>query len=842
MAMILVITLSSFVLSEVANKNVDEIRLVCVSVTCGVLWLLSGKLRKYLEYILMLFSLLFCIGAFFLIKESIVPTLCYPAFFLGYILGTYEKLITLKLPRIRFKLLFSTLLMIAKILILPATKAVEIFSFVLQIVMIIFSLIADFLKEKEDRKTFQSFYDYRESLTKFKNLLVSGLSTNLLIISGDLKEEFFSNECLRKTISEKAQPDQTYIQTLHEWLRSLKVDKRSLTESVTNCLLLNETGPSVLKLLKACSWHHWFNGQDKNISFSAEYLDEKAQCLKIYEISITSIVWDTKDSIAIILNDITAHSQNQTLKLADSNKDKMLAMVSHELRTPINGILGVVKILQNQIKDPQVLQYLSICKSSGELLYNLVNSILDLQHLRDNKFSLKVVRYDLYELMRGVHDLFKFQFEEKNLYLNLEVAPTVPQFIVTDQNRLRQILINLIGNALKFTFKGGVTISVDIDPENKEFMIRFSVADTGIGIKEEDRAKLFKMYGRLDQENSLTNTQGVGFGLEISNRLCKLLADQANQSGIQCESEFGKGTKFSFSIKDYNHSCNGGDEAQFFEPQIFAEAIENLSIKLSPYSLSTTRSDKDATPSRFPLLINRNSSQHLLPALPTLTPKRNPLFPAKTSLTQIYYLNQTPTKSKFQPISSSHSVTRTELLLNSPGISQRENDSPGQADQFRFDSSESREDRLKSPSEEKQSILIIDDNSFNLLVAKHLLESLGYLVETALNGQLGVEMVKSFIGAKKNKFAAILMDLQMPVMDGYEATRVLKEMMGKNEIPDMPIIALSANDTEEDKLKSKKVGMYDHLSKPLKEEELRRLLAEVFDESDPAFGSFGEVN
>jgi len=838
-------TLSSLILCFITKKDPEEIGLIVISVTCILLWLLSNKLKNYLEILLVLFSLGFCISAFVFIKEKkVVPPMCFPAFFIGYIFGTYEKVITLKLPRIRFKLCFSLILLVAKILIFPAHKAVQIFSFFLQIVMIIFSLIADFLKDREDRKTFQNFYDYRESLTKFKNLLVSGLSTNLLILSRDLNEELFSNECLHKTISESGKAGKTYIRKLHEWLRHLKVDKRSATGSIKECPLFNQTTAqsSVLDLLKAARQRHSITGEDKTMSFSAEYIDEKAQCLKIYEVSITNIVWDAKDCIALILNDITAHSQNQSLKLADANKDKMLAMVSHELRTPINGILGVVRILQNQAKDPQTLQYLSICKSSGELLYNLVNSILDLQHLRDNKFSLKMTRSDLHELMRGVHGLFKFQFEEKGLALNLEVDSKAPKFIVTDYNRLRQILINLIGNALKFTFEGGVTITVEMDTENKDSnCIRFSVADTGIGIKEEDKAKLFKMYGRLDQANSTTNTQGVGFGLEISNRLSSLLSDPMNPSGIKCESEFGKGTKFSFSVKDFTQP-DDIDNSQFFDPQAFAEENENLSLKMSPYSLSAMltserNSDLRQSQGKSPLIVSRaHSGQHLLPICPVPGLNKNSSHSPKASY---FSPTQSPSKSRFQQFSSS-CLLKSEVFLSSPGLPPKKENIC--SDHDRLFSSESGDIiKIKIP-QKKQSILIIDDNSFNLLVAKHLLESLGYLVETALNGQLGVDLVKSFIAAKKNKFAAILMDLQMPVMDGYEATRVLKEMMGRNEIPDIPIIALSANDTEEDKLKCKKVGMYDHLSKPLKEQELKRLLSEVFDSSNSSFGSLSDVD
>jgi len=131
------------------------------------------------------------------------------------------------------------------------------------------------------------------------------------------------------------------------------------------------------------------HNEHNKLTLTAEHSRDENQPKKIYEIDISPIVWDSQDALETILNDVTVRFVNQNLKIADTSKDRMLAMISHELRTPLNGILGVVKILEKQAKDSQTLQSLGICKSSGELLYNLVNSILDLQQIRDNKFSLK---------------------------------------------------------------------------------------------------------------------------------------------------------------------------------------------------------------------------------------------------------------------------------------------------------------------------------------------------------------------------------------------------------------------------------------------------------------------
>jgi len=793
-----------------------------LSLIIMLLWVFSNRFVKGLEVILIILSLFVCIVGFLFVTNYLLTKEYYPAFFLGYVFGTYEKTIILKVPKITYKLIFSVILFIVKLTMFPINHIQQIFWILLQMATMLMSLLADLLKENQDRKIFQHFCDCRESLVKFKNLMVSGLSTNLLIISPDLKQELFSNEYLHKTLSKRPNSGKTYILRLYEWFYSLKVDKRSLVEAGIDSFFPQNPSPTVLDILETSYHKRCFVERDKKLSFSAEYLDPVTHTLKIYEISITGIVWDAKESIAIILNDITAHAQNQNLKTADSNKDKMLAMVSHELRTPINGILGVVRILQSQTHDPQTLQYLSICKSSGELLYNLVNSILDLQHLRDNKFSLKMTRYDLHELIKGVYDMFKFQFEEKDLYLNLELDENVPKYIMTDHNRLRQILINLIGNALKFTFEGGVNIAVKIDTEFQD-CIRFTVSDTGIGIKEEDKAKLFKMYGRLDQENSTTNTQGVGFGLEISSRLASLLSQSPKKAPIDFDSQVGKGSCFSFLVKDLSKSSPEssvvvGDETNCYESRDFEEDIGSISRRLSPYDIYyALNSDRQIT-SRHLRSRPRLQSSHLLLGSGSVTPLS---FQRKRYSDDCDHIMAS---SRSRSRSSSFSFNGN---TPTPPVAAEENkektENPATTDRALLASSTKKPLKMN-----EKSILIIDDNSFNLLVAKNLLEHLGYQVKTALNGKLGIDLVKSLAVENKKPFGAILMDIQMPVMDGYEATKLLKEMMAKNEIEEMPIIALSANDTEADQSRCREVGMYDHLSKPLKEEHLKKVLEGVF--------------
>jgi len=760
---------------------------------------------------------------------ALVSPSCTIAFFCGYAYGTFERISMNGLVKTSSKVLYAAFGLAGRLTIFPIFGAFKIYAIIIHIIVVLLGLVADFLKDKEDRSSFQSCFNYKEDLMKFKDLIVSGLQTNLVIISRDLQQELFSNQFLNKTLRRTIED----VEILHKWLRKLRVSHES-REALRESPYLSQypiaTVEDLLKIFKTK------NLQEK-LTFNAECLPSPQDPMKrLYEINVSPIIWDTKDSIAVILNDITEHSLNQSLKLADSNKDKMLAMISHELRTPLNGILGVVRILEKQTKDQQTLQYLTICKNSGELLDNLVNSILDLQQIRDNKFSLKMTRLDLYELLNDVFGLFRFQFDEKGLYLNLEISPNVPQYVVTDHNRLRQILINLMGNALKFTYEGGVSVFAELE-EGQQDCIQFIVRDTGIGIREEDQEKLFKMYGRAGNQENINNTQGIGFGLEISDRLARLLGGA--EGGIRFTSKVGKGSSFMFIIKDNDEKDHDSFELNFFEPQAFAENIENLSLKMSPYSFSmASNSERESTrkPARSAALLNFPSKETKLHIPIATRPFRKSSGDSEINQA-LNAMTKVNNKSSF--LNARLSISRRELLLSSPKDTPRRENLTSEFGLLSPCLTKEAEVSLVVKNMTCHSVLVIDDNSFNLLVAKHLLESLGYKVQTALNGKLAVDLVKSLSVKNKKPFDLILMDLQMPVMDGYEATRELRGMMKNKEITEIPIIALSANDSEDDKRKCREVGMANHLSKPLKEESLRDALEKIFETGD-SFGSISE--
>jgi len=801
-------------------------------IVCLIVWKLYYKLGRFINPALFILYLGHVLTGMVIIKSHLPYSICNVNFYQGFSFGVFEKIITVRTPNFILKLLFGLITFGFRVYLFPADSF---FTWFMQGFIIAFSLFSDYWKEKEERKLFQEFYKYREGLTKFKTLIVSDLPTNILILSRDLKQILFRNEELISSIHmyKSIGGVDSEVQLLLQWLEDLKIENGSLNEESKSAIITSRlrisANQSVLHFLKTINARKsLLNSEQQKYCFNAEF-EQEQDTKKMFEAKVFSLTWDGKDAIAVILNDATEHRQNLTLKVADANKNKMLAMISHELRTPLNGILGVVNILKKEITETRLLQYLSICKNSGELLLNLVNSILDLQQIKDNKFVLKPTKDDLRQLLIDIYELFLFQFEQKNLYLDLHITEDLPEYIITDQNRLRQILINLIGNALKFTFTGGVTISASVDPL-REGYVHFEVADTGTGIKEEDKKKLFKMYGRLDQPDPKMNTQGVGLGLEISNQLARLLSDDFEGGGIKVESQEGKGTTFSFSIKDASKAdqeyliCSPGlQDLNYYEPRVFAEDIEDIAVKISAYGASIgALNEKVLIPKSSKLLeLNYQFQSESETELKGGAKSSSSELPITNELTaglsnKLRYRSKS---KKFRSVAQSSVFKSPKASYHLP--------LEGESSDLSIFIPSTLFDKKRKDSQRRLKILLVDDNTFNLMIAKNLLENMNYIVETALNGKLAIEEVVKTKGSESLRISAILMDIQMPVMDGYAATKALRQMMKKKEIYDIPVIAVSANDSEDDKKRSREAGMYSHLSKPLYEGNLRSVLEEV---------------
>jgi len=510
---------------------------------------------------------------------------------------------------------------------------------------------------------------------------------------------------------------------------------------------IKEKDPRLITLLNK------FSGQPFHVNCNYSYFNpEHKEIKKLYFATSFPFFWDGNEAVTLLLDDITDQESIISLKIADENKDRALSTVSHELRTPISVILNMLGMAEKYVNNPELFRYFDICKSNAGLLLNLVNSILDLNQIRAGKIKITKEDIDIREILYGIISMFELPCSQKGIQIKLQLDHGLPHHLHTDKNRFRQIIINLVSNALKFTFKGSITIGANLDSEDHT-KVWFWVQDTGIGIKDEDKSKLFKAFGKLEDSANI-NTGGVGLGLSISNRLVKLLNDNEPDSFILLESEYGKGSKFMFylrrtiSIKSiHEEDANGIEE---FEANLLVDTQ-------LPHSLL-----EGMTPG-----LNKDIQLRRFDAFPSLHSIENP-----------------------------HEI---HISLNS-----------------KLEIASLTLDRGKR-------VLLVDDNPFNLLFPCEIFKQKGWDCVVAHNGKEAIDIIQE----NHKSIDLVLMDCEMPILDGFEATSILKEKMYKKEITNIPIYALSANDSEQDKQRCKNIGMDGYIMKPLNENEINRILDQL---------------
>lgn len=685
------------------------------------------------------------------------------AYYVASNIALYEGVICARIPRLDYQVIFSIATIIIRFyLIRPRDFIPVLFHLLLPAA----KLFLENQREEHNKHLFQIYMNSKEQLMQFKNLVVRDFPHGIAVIHRNLTKCLFVNDIFNN------------LNENHETDICAQLDKFILKQSADGAEVSLSQSPNIfsgpttlLALIKK-----EFSGKqrtEKKVNCVADHkLNSNSERKSIIGISLISTVWDDEPAIAITTKDITQQLNMMSLKIADAQKNEVLATVSHELRTPLNGILGMIQIMEKKIDDPELLNCLSICKNSGTLLVSLVNSILDLNQIQANKLKLHYEEFNVDGFLMGIAALFEFQCQRKGISLRVKINPMTPKIIMTDKNRLSQILINLVGNALKFTSQGNIVITASLD-ESRNMI--FSVEDTGIGIKDEDKAKLFKIFGKLENDQYGVNHQGVGLGLNISNNLVRALCDGEGREGIKVESEYGKGSKFTFMIKNRKRRVN------------FLLEEDSETALNRQFQESETKE-------------NRNVSKKMLSYF-----WQNHLSSDVFQRSQRNLLNMSYTPSISRSVNLSLNRNSPLYLNTDPGVNNT-------SALFR--------NKVQAG---KPYILIVDDNPFNVTVAEHMISALGYNFKSALSGEAAVNLVCQN-DHRNQPIKMVFMDCQMPVMDGYETTKVLKEKMRKEEIPNIPVIAFTANDSEKDKEKCKKVGMSDYLTKPLSEAKLKEII------------------
>lgn len=433
--------------------------------------------------------------------------------------------------------------------------------------------------EKSTRRNYLALYNSNEFAKTFQHLIDEVLPTPIIIKKvKDFSICFYNKaiiQMMKPDITKSSQPKPTkkeidikIKQVINEKMQMMKINEKQEDEqNLKNILdhfdeeLLKQKEKNLLldtflqkKILLPKS--QIFSFDEKNNFTIDNHRDEED---KYFDVKIQKILWQNEECFMIIFTDITSIISLAHLKDIDIYKNRLLATVSHDLRTPINGMMGMIETVSNDLKEKKNKRLLKMAMKFGHLLLSMINDILDFSKISNCQLSLNFELVDVVSLIKDVCDLIKFQIKNKGINFLFEKVNLPEKIIIsTDPNRLKQILINLLSNSLKFTFKGYIKLVLEQSNQN---MLKFSVEDSGIGIKNENISKLFTLFGKLKQEDSSINKQGVGLGLVISQNLSKLLYN-GNDNGIQVESVWGEGSKFWFILPGDNKVINEG-EADF---------------------------------------------------------------------------------------------------------------------------------------------------------------------------------------------------------------------------------------------------------------------------------------
>ncbi|MCL6479307.1 MAG: response regulator [Peptococcaceae bacterium] len=554
-----------------------------------------------------------------------------------------------------------------------------------------------------------------------------------------------------------------------------------------------------------------------NVSIARNHLNEP-----LFAVALVEDITERRQAIEAI------QQAKEAAEAANKAKSEFLASMSHEIRTPMNAIIGMAELLWETPLSPEQRTYVQTFKSAGETLLNLINDILDLSKVEVGHIDLEKVDFDLCMAIEKTCEILAVRAHEKGIELACHIMPDVPTDLIGDPSRLRQIIVNLLGNAIKFTEKGEVVIKVKLEElqfespakdRPKECRLLFSVSDTGIGIPED---KLEFIFDRFTQADSSTTRKygGTGLGLTIAKRLVELMG-----GSIRVESKEGAGSTFYFTSE---FEIQSEPKSPVPPPEIDINGTKTLIIDdnatnrmilremLSAWGalvfeaedgqrgLAELKSAKETgLPYKLVLLDCRMPGMDGFDVADHI--KNDPSLVDVTvmMLTSDIRIGDT---EKYRDLGISaymvKPIKRAELR-NAINVALGNIKAAGE---------ENGQTSICTEPEEKRdlSILLVEDSPDNCLLIQSFLKKFPYGIDIAENGEIAIE---KFIAGK---YDLVLMDMQMPVMDGYSATRTIRKWESDNNLKATPIVALTAYALKEDIQKSLDAGCNAHLTKPIK--------------------------